>query len=331
MKIGAWFTLWYAFDRHCHSPLPPPFALARLVDGATGERNIFKRRGVPSAPPIGQVQRLPKRLRFVVDVSSSMGRFNGADRRLDRTAACIVMVMEAFGSLQHKYDVSIVGHSGESFCIPFVGGGAASVKVEAPGAHSSGAGHKPMPRNRKERLEVIRHIYSHANFAMSGDHTLAAAMSAVEQVTKEDADDYFVFLLSDANLSQYGVSAQNMAAALLGDQRVNSYAIFIAGEEEAEAIRRAMPAGHAHVCLDTAALPAIFKEIFAHSLLKEDAGPPPNNTIRVNNLNEKVKGKVLKNSLRAVFKQFGDILDIVAMDSVRCIAVRHIACSFDHR
>ena len=64
---------------------------------------------------------------------------------------------------------------------------------------------------------------------------------------------------------------------------------------------------------------------------EEDAGPPPNNTIRVNNLNEKVKGKVLKNSLRAVFKQFGDILDIVAMDSVRCIAVRHIACSFDHR
>ena len=51
----------------------------------------------------------------------------------------------------------------------------------------------------------------------------------------------------------------------------------------------------------------------------------------MNNLNEKVKGKVLKNSLKAVFKQFGDILDIVAMDSVRCIAVRHIACGFDHR
>jgi len=48
----------------------------------------------------------------------------------------------------------------------------------------------------------------------------------------------------------------------------------------------------------------------------EDNGPPPNNTIFVNNLNEKVKGKKLKSALQAVFKQFGDILDIVAMDSV---------------
>lgn len=49
---------------------------------------------------------------------------------------------------------------------------------------------------------------------------------------------------------------------------------------------------------------------------EEDAGPPPNNTIRVNNLNEKVHGKKLSNSIKAVFKQFGDILDIVAMESV---------------
>ena len=64
---------------------------------------------------------------------------------------------------------------------------------------------------------------------------------------------------------------------------------------------------------------------------EEDAGPPPNNTIRVNNLNEKVKGKVLKNSLKAVFKQFGDILDIVAMDSVRCVAVYETLGACDHR
>jgi len=49
----------------------------------------------------------------------------------------------------------------------------------------------------------------------------------------------------------------------------------------------------------------------------EDDGPPPNNTIRVNNLNEKVKGPKLKRALEAVFKQFGDILEIVAMDSVK--------------
>jgi len=49
----------------------------------------------------------------------------------------------------------------------------------------------------------------------------------------------------------------------------------------------------------------------------EETGPPPNQTLRVNNLNEKVKGAKLKSALKAVFKQFGDILDIVAMDSLK--------------
>ena len=35
---------------------------------------------------------------------------------------------------------------------------------------------------------------------------------------QEEGDDYFVFLLSDANLAQYGVSAHTLAAALLGDE-----------------------------------------------------------------------------------------------------------------
>ena len=59
---------------------------------------------------IHRLQRLPKQLRFVMDVSSSMGRFNGSDRRLDRMAACSIMIMEAFKGLEHKYNYSIVGH-----------------------------------------------------------------------------------------------------------------------------------------------------------------------------------------------------------------------------
>merc|ERR1711981_280911 len=49
----------------------------------------------------------------------------------------------------------------------------------------------------------------------------------------------------------------------------------------------------------------------------EEEGYPPNNTIRVNNLNEKVKGVKLTKAINAVFKQFGDILEIVAMDSLK--------------
>jgi hypothetical protein len=49
-------------------------------------------------------------------------------------------------------------------------------------------------------------------------------------VTEQPADDYFVFMLSDAMLEQYNVSPQNLADALLSDPRVNSYCIFIGAQ-----------------------------------------------------------------------------------------------------
>ncbi|GAB6033320.1 hypothetical protein CHUAL_013089 [Chamberlinius hualienensis] len=43
----------------------------------------------------------------------------------------------------------------------------------------------------------------------------------------------------------------------------------------------------------------------------------PNNTIYVNNLNEKIKKEELKKSLYAIFSQFGQILSIVALKSLK--------------
>ncbi|XP_044735849.1 U1 small nuclear ribonucleoprotein A [Chrysoperla carnea] len=43
----------------------------------------------------------------------------------------------------------------------------------------------------------------------------------------------------------------------------------------------------------------------------------PNNTIYINNLNEKVKKEDLKKSLYAIFSQFGQILDIVALKTLK--------------
>ncbi|KAK8730287.1 hypothetical protein OTU49_008196 [Cherax quadricarinatus] len=43
----------------------------------------------------------------------------------------------------------------------------------------------------------------------------------------------------------------------------------------------------------------------------------PNHTIYVNNLNEKVKKEELKRSLYAIFSQFGQILDIVALKTLK--------------
>ncbi|XP_076817269.1 U1 small nuclear ribonucleoprotein A-like [Clavelina lepadiformis] len=43
----------------------------------------------------------------------------------------------------------------------------------------------------------------------------------------------------------------------------------------------------------------------------------PNHTVYVNNLNEKIKKEELKKSLYAIFSQFGQILDIVAMKTLK--------------
>ncbi|KAK1420472.1 hypothetical protein QVD17_22097 [Tagetes erecta] len=44
---------------------------------------------------------------------------------------------------------------------------------------------------------------------------------------------------------------------------------------------------------------------------------PPNNTIYINNLNEKIKLDELKKSLQAVFSQFGKILEILAFKTLK--------------
>ncbi|ENN75147.1 U1 small nuclear ribonucleoprotein A [Dendroctonus ponderosae] len=43
----------------------------------------------------------------------------------------------------------------------------------------------------------------------------------------------------------------------------------------------------------------------------------PNNTIYINNLNEKIKKEELKKSLYAIFSQFGQIVDIVALKTLK--------------
>lgn len=45
----------------------------------------------------------------------------------------------------------------------------------------------------------------------------------------------------------------------------------------------------------------------------------PSHTIYVNNLNEKVKKDELKKSLYAIFSQFGTILDIVALKTLKVL------------
>ncbi len=237
--------------------------------------SVLHCRGIEQ-PMFGMVQKKPKRLRFVVDISQSMALFNSNDRRLDRTAATMLMLMEALQGFGHKYDYSIVGHDGDSCWIPLV------------------AFSKP-PLTVEDKVAVIEKLYWNASNCGSGDMTLAAAFHAMHEVVKEEADDYFVFLLSDANMDRYGISSTTLAAVLLDDplyggtgelvkqpgsvaaeqddsgkqqqnRSVNTFAIFIAGEDVAHNLVSGLPLGRGYVCHDTAALPLIFKQIFSTNL-----------------------------------------------------------------
>ena len=105
--------------------------------------------------------------------------------------------------LEHKYDVQVFGHSGDSHRVPFV---------------DKNSGH--LVKDRRARLDVVREMFAHSNYCYSGDNTLACSMTAIEEIRKEEGDDYYVFLLSDANLAQYGVNPKTLADTLLTDPKV---------------------------------------------------------------------------------------------------------------
>uniref|UniRef100_A0A8B9JC03 von Willebrand factor A domain containing 8 n=1 Tax=Astyanax mexicanus TaxID=7994 RepID=A0A8B9JC03_ASTMX len=109
---------------------------AKIIDGLTGEKAIYKRRG-ELEPELGTPQQKPKRLRLLADVSGSMYRFNGVDGRLERSMEAVCMVMEALESYEHKFKYDIVGHSGDGFDIELV-------KCDK------------VPKNNKQRLRVLK-------------------------------------------------------------------------------------------------------------------------------------------------------------------------------
>eukprot|EP01134_Creolimax_fragrantissima_P008370 CFRG8370T1 len=218
---------------------------AKLLDGMMGEENIYKRRGEPDQQ-MGLHQAKPKRMAFVVDLSASMSRFNDWDKRLDRLADAVVMVMESLVGFEHKYHYSIVGHSGSTPTIPLVGFG------------------KP-PSSASERMEVVTKMYGYASGSVSGDNTLNAARLAVDEVVAEEADDYFVFVVSDANVGRYDITPRSFGSILSKDDRVNAFAIFIAEKGAADYLINGLPFGHGFVCEETQKIPTAFKDIFTRA------------------------------------------------------------------
>jgi MoxR-like ATPase len=223
----------------------------RLVEGITGDRNVYKIRE-NQKPRFGSPQEKPKRMRFVMDISGSMYRFNSQDKRLDRLLQVTAMIMESLQGFEQKFSYSIVGHSGDSPEIPLV-------EYDKP------------PKNAKERLQILEKMSAHSQYCSSGDTTVQATQWAIRNIVREEADEHFVFVFSDANLSRYDIKPQELAIELMRDARVRAYAIFIASlVDEAEQLKKGLPLGRGYVCLDPGAIPLTFKQIFAEQTLDSD-------------------------------------------------------------
>ena len=179
----------------------------KLIEGIVGEKAIYRRRG-EREPELGAPVLKPKLARLLVDVSGSMYRFNGHDGRLQRQLEAVTMIMEALQGAETRMQYEVYGHSGEGHSFQFV-------SADRP------------PRNNKQRLDVLKQMHAHAQFCLSGDHTLNAVRHAVSDVTSRDADEHYVIVLSDANLSRYGIPPKRLAAALMAAEKVRTYVIFI--------------------------------------------------------------------------------------------------------
>lgn len=249
---------------------------SRLVEGLVGDSSIYKKRG-EKLPGYGS-QEKPKILRFVVDVSGSMYRFNGMDKRMERMLETTLLVkkkknnknrpfgnsffffffrnknktkiMEAFDGFEQKIQYSIVGQSGDSYCIPFVD-------------------FKYPPKTLKERLKVLQRMYAHSQYCSSGDYTLEATEDACKEVAKIEGDEHFVFVISDANLRRYGIRPSHLKEALMCEKDVKAYVIFIASLwEEAERTVSELPPGRGIVCMSTSLLPSTLKKLLTTNLIK---------------------------------------------------------------
>uniref|UniRef100_A0A8C2ZYH6 von Willebrand factor A domain-containing protein 8 n=1 Tax=Cyclopterus lumpus TaxID=8103 RepID=A0A8C2ZYH6_CYCLU len=221
---------------------------AKIIDGLTGEKAIYKRRGELDPEP-GSAQQKPKRLRVLVDVSGSMYRFNGVDGRLERSMEAVCMVMEALESYEHRFKYDIVGHSGDGYDIELVRA-------------------DKIPKNNKQRLKVIKNMHAHSQFCMSGDYTLEGTDASVKELAREEADEHFLVVLSDANLERYGIRPERFAQVLTSDPQVNAFAIFIGSlGDQAERLQKTLPAGRSFVAMDTKHIPQILQQIFTSTML----------------------------------------------------------------
>lgn len=220
----------------------------RLVEGVTGDKFIYKRRG--NVEDAGLLQH-PQKLSFVVDVSGSMYRFNGYDQRLYRCLETANLIMKSFDGMTQRFDYQIVGHSGDAASLQFVRFG------------------EP-PKTEKEMMRVLQGMIAHSQYCQSGDHTLEAVEEAISALSVHgEGNGGIVIAISDANLRRYGIHPRYLGKVIEtgNESKVKAHCVFIGSlGNEAEEIKRELPTGRGHICMHTSDLPRIIRDILSSNI-----------------------------------------------------------------
>jgi hypothetical protein len=217
----------------------------QLTSALTGDRSVFKRRQ-ETPPEIGAPIVKPKRITFLVDLSASMASM-AYDGRQDRQMKTMLMIMEAFKHVnKEKIMYQICGHSGEN------------------AKHVMTTMEKP-PTTIGAEWKVIRDCDSIQSLTMSGDSSIEAITLACRDITKKEADDYFVIAFSDANVQRYGITIPVLEKAMTSNEKVKCAMICLDRGEEGKELARKMP-GRAYQVSDMKALPQVLSSILTSML-----------------------------------------------------------------
>jgi hypothetical protein len=145
-----------------------------------------------------------------------------------------------------------VGHSGDEHAIELV-------RKNQP------------PKNNKERLKLLKLMYTHTMFCNSGDNTLPALKAAIDTLQAEPddtVDERFVIVISDANFDRYGLSPKVFGKMLQSNENVQCFAMFIGSlGQQAIHLQQNLPSGKGFVCLETSQIPKVLKTIFTSDVL----------------------------------------------------------------
>ena len=117
------------------------------------------------------------------------------------------MFLKSLAGFEHKFAYDIVGHSGDEHAIELV-------RKNQP------------PKNNKERLKLLKLMYTHTMFCNSDDNTLPALKTAIDALQAEPhdtVDERFVIVISDANFDRYGLSPKVFGKMLQSNEKCSMF------------------------------------------------------------------------------------------------------------